>query len=245
MNGINLFAALLGSVGVVLVFGTLVGGAETVLARLGGKASQRMSRWRDEAADPYRVSVLEDRALLDRGGMSPAALQRARVRQALHIVLPLFEWRDGEFRFFEGEAPQGELPGVDLPIPGIVAAGIRALRDPGLFAERIPSLDRVYEAIASDGGSSVAVALRPVESFILKLVNGSRTIDLEKRQAIAEATNQVVTVGRPSEGMTVVVLIGPSERGLPAHFAVSREPGQQTTSLPQRKVQKSLCYGGR
>ena len=66
MNGINLFAALLGSVGVVLVFGALVGGAETVLARLGGKVSQRLSRWRDEEADPYRVSVLEDRPLLDR-----------------------------------------------------------------------------------------------------------------------------------------------------------------------------------
>jgi hypothetical protein len=66
VNGINLFAALLGSVGVVLVFGALVGGTETVLARLGGKVSQRLSRWRDEEADPYRFSVLEDRPLLDR-----------------------------------------------------------------------------------------------------------------------------------------------------------------------------------
>jgi hypothetical protein len=145
--------------------------------------SELLLRWKCIAPERFDAAMQQvaegarlDRALLDRGGMSPRALQRARARQALHIVLPLFEWRDGEFRFFEGEAPQGELPRVDLPIPEIVAAGIRALRDPGLFAERIPSLDRVFEAIAPDRERSVPVALRPAETFVLDLVDGSRTI---------------------------------------------------------------------
>ena len=44
MNSANLFAALVGSVGIVLVFSVVAGTAETVLARLGGKAAQRVAR---------------------------------------------------------------------------------------------------------------------------------------------------------------------------------------------------------
>ena len=66
MNGINLFAAFLGSVGVVLVFSVVAGGAETVLAKLGSKASQRLSRWTEGEADPYRLSMMKDRLFLDR-----------------------------------------------------------------------------------------------------------------------------------------------------------------------------------
>ncbi len=139
----------------------------------------------DAAMQQVSEGARLDRALLDRGGMSPRALQRARERQALHIVLPLFEWREGEFRFFEGEAPQGELPYVDLPVPKLVAAGIRALRDLDLIAERIPSLDRVFEAIPPDPARRAPVALRPAETFILDLVDGCRTIG-----AIAKASGQ-------------------------------------------------------
>jgi Flp pilus assembly protein TadB len=66
VNGINLFAALLGSIGVVLVFSVVAGTAESVLAKLRGKASQRMARWATDESDPYRVSMLGDRPLLDR-----------------------------------------------------------------------------------------------------------------------------------------------------------------------------------
>ena len=66
MNGINLFAAFLGAVGAVLVFSTVVGSAETVLARMSGRASQRMSRWTEGEVDPYRLSMLNDRPFLHR-----------------------------------------------------------------------------------------------------------------------------------------------------------------------------------
>jgi len=144
--------------------------------------SELLLRWECIVPDRFDAAMQQvsegarlDRALLDRGGMSPEALQRARHKQALHIVLPLFNWRDGEFRFFEGEVPQGELPFVELPIPAIVAAGIRALRDIDLIAERIPSLDRVFEAIPPDGVKGVTLSLRPAEAFVLELVDGSCT----------------------------------------------------------------------
>ena len=66
MNGINLFAAFLGSVGAVLVFSAVAGTAENVLTSMRGKAARRMSRWAVEEEDPYRVSMMESRPMLDR-----------------------------------------------------------------------------------------------------------------------------------------------------------------------------------
>lgn len=129
----------------------------------------------DAAMQQVSEGARLDRALRERGGMSAKALQHARRRQAIHIVLSLFNWRDGEFRFFEGEAPQGELPSVDLPVPAMVAAGIRALSDVDLIAERIPSLERMFEAIPEDRVKNAAVSLRPAETFVLDLVDGSRS----------------------------------------------------------------------
>lgn len=142
-----------------------------LLVRWNCITAERLEAAMQQVGDGARL----DRALLDRGGMSPAALQQARHRQALHIVLPLFEWREGESTFFEGEAPQGELPCVDLPIAPIVAAGIRALRDVDLIVERTSSFDHVFEAIPPDRTKTAVVGLRPAESFILALVDGCRT----------------------------------------------------------------------
>jgi Flp pilus assembly protein TadB len=66
VNGINLFAALLGSIGVVLAFSVVAGTAESVLSKLRGKASQRVARLAGDESDPYHVSMLGDRPLLDR-----------------------------------------------------------------------------------------------------------------------------------------------------------------------------------
>jgi hypothetical protein len=66
MNGINLFAAFLGSVGTVLIFSAVAGTAENVLTSVRGKAARRMSRWAVEEEDPYRVSMMEGRPMLDR-----------------------------------------------------------------------------------------------------------------------------------------------------------------------------------
>jgi len=144
--------------------------------------SALLLRWQCIAPERYDAAMRQvaegarlERALVEQGGMTPAGLRQARHRQALHIVLPLFNWRDGEFSFFEGEAPQGELPRVQLPIAAIVASGIRALRDLDLIVLRSPSLDRVFDAIPPNRMTSEPVALRPAETSVLGLVDGART----------------------------------------------------------------------
>jgi hypothetical protein len=117
------------------------------------------------------------RALVESGALRPKELIQARERQVKQITLSVFEWRDGEFHFLEGEDPQGELPPVDLPIPELVAEGIRAARDLDLIRERLPSSEWVYETIADPGAPALEVRLQPQESYVLGLVNGVRSIN--------------------------------------------------------------------
>jgi hypothetical protein len=157
--------------------------AQAGSSRAGDDLATLLLRWRVIDAERLDAAMREVatgaplvRALLEAGGVDPGALRRARRRQALRVVLPLFEWRAGEYRFFEGTVPDGGPPGIDLPIGGVVAAGIRAVRDADLFAERIPSADRLFAALSSEPAGRAAVALRPAERFVLDLVDGSRTV---------------------------------------------------------------------
>jgi Flp pilus assembly protein TadB len=66
VSGIHLFAALVGALGMVMVFSAVTGAAGAIASAVRGKAGQRMARWVEEDQDPYRVSMLNERPLIDR-----------------------------------------------------------------------------------------------------------------------------------------------------------------------------------
>lgn len=112
------------------------------------------------------------RALIASGFLTPRDLVAARRDQARRIVLGLFEWPEGEYHFEDGRSPSGWSTPVDLPILELVAEGIRVAADSGLFSERLPSPDWVFEAV--DGGAPLP--LEPHEERLLGLLDGRRTI---------------------------------------------------------------------
>ncbi len=115
------------------------------------------------------------RALLGSSGLTPRALMEARQRQVRRIATSLFEWREGEFAFHEGEAPPDAETEVDLPITTVLLEGIRSVRNLVLFRERMRFDDWVFEAIP-ENGRQAEVGLEPHETYILKLVDGTRTL---------------------------------------------------------------------
>jgi len=115
------------------------------------------------------------KALIASGVLTPRALLEARSRQARWIGLSLFEWSSGEFAFLEGEDPPGDVLPVDLPILDLIAAGIRSLRASGLLRERMPSPDWVLEPLPLES-QRAAVPLQPQEEYVLRLVDGTRTV---------------------------------------------------------------------
>lgn len=133
------------------------------------------------------------RALATVAGLPPRELLEARLRQVRDIALSLFEWTTGEFAFVEGEQVPDAALEVDLPILDLIAAGIRGLRTPSLFAARLPSDRWVFAPIAEPDRKAI-VALEPHEDLILRLVDGTRDIgriaslaefpDLEARRVL-------------------------------------------------------------
>jgi hypothetical protein len=133
------------------------------------------------------------KALVTACGLAPGELMEARLEQAKQIALSLFEWRVGEFAFIEGEEPGDRGIEVDLPITDLIVEGIRTVRTAALFAERMPSSDWVFAAIP-ESDRKVAVGLAPHEEYVLRLVDGARTVgeivemsefrDLETRRVL-------------------------------------------------------------
>jgi hypothetical protein len=115
------------------------------------------------------------RALAAAAGLSPRELMEARLRQVRDIALSLFEWTAGEFAFIEGEEVPDPALEVDLPIPDLIAEGIRTLRTPALFAARLPAGGRVFAPIA-ETDRRTTLRLEPHEDLVLRLVDGERDI---------------------------------------------------------------------
>jgi hypothetical protein len=115
-------------------------------------------------------------------GLPPRALLEARLCQVRGIALSVFEWGDGTWEFHEGETPRGEGIEVDLRLDQAIADGIRQVRTEARFEERMPSPDWVFEAIPPADVKS-AVVLEPQEEYVLRLVDGRRTV-----RAVAEAS---------------------------------------------------------
>jgi len=115
------------------------------------------------------------KALVERGGLTPRGLMEARLHQVTRIAVSLFEWEDGEFIFVEGEEAGDEGVEVDLPIAAALVEGIRSVRNPALFRRRMPFDWWVFEAIP-EGERRLAVSLEPHEVYVLRLVDGRRTV---------------------------------------------------------------------
>ena len=159
---------------------------ETIVHATSTRATDRLSellvRWglitREQCDDAMRRAASGEklgRAFLGAGGLNPRGLMEARRRQVRQIATSLFEWEEGDFVFHEGEAPPDAEVEVDLPITEMLLEGIRSVRNPALFLKRMPFDDWVFEAIPDDGLPQ-DIGLEPHERYVLRLVDGARTI---------------------------------------------------------------------
>lgn len=143
-----------------------------LLLRDGALTSAQLEVALRRAAGGERIG----KALVASGAVTPRGLMEARLRQVRQIALSLFEWGSGEYVFMEGEAPPDEGLMVELPLLDLVVRGIRSLRTPAILRERISSPDWVFEPIPA-AERRVTVALEPQEDSVLRLVDGTRSVE--------------------------------------------------------------------
>jgi len=159
--------------------GRIVHGASTrVSDRLSDLLLRQGTITREQHHQAMRGAAAGERlgkALVERGGLTPRGLLEARRHQVLEIAVSVFEWEDGEFFFAEGEDPQDEGVEVDLPLLLVIVEGIRSIRNPALFRRRMPFDWWIFDAIPADERRT-DVPLEPPELYVLRLVDGRRTI---------------------------------------------------------------------
>jgi len=169
---------------------------EEVLVQTGRITQEQADDLRERSRVDPEAGI--GRALIASGLLTPRDLVASRRDQARRIVLGLFDWAEGEYHFEDGRAPSGWSTPVDLPILELVADGIRAAADTGLFSERLPSPDWIFEPV--DGGA--ALPLEPHEERLLDLLDGRRTIaELEGMHEFTESEARrvlflLLTLGR-------------------------------------------------
>lgn len=178
-RGLLSFTSAGAAIGLFLRDGRIVHASST---RASDRLSDLLVRWGLITREQYDLVMRRaaggeklGKALVDCGGLSPRDLMEARRRQVAQIAVSLFEWEDGEFVFSEGETPQDEGVEVDLPIGTALVEGIRSVRNLALFRQRLPFDDWIFETIPGVEGRP-GVALDPHEAYVLRLVDGRRSL---------------------------------------------------------------------
>lgn len=191
---------------------------EQVLLRCGRITPEQYEAARRRQEEDPTAGI--GRGLIAAGILTPRDLLAARRDQARQIVQGLFEWEDGEYRFEEGHTISGWSAPVDLPIPDLVADGLRAVRRLDSFRERLPSPEWAFEPIPGSGG----VALQPQEAHLLALLDGSPTLE-----GLASASEFP-----PDEVRRTLFLLLTLGRIRPRPLGPAEEEGEPQASLLRR-----------
>lgn len=121
-----------------------------------------------------RSGMLLGKILLTLGAISEADLERLLQLKAEEALYGLFSWKEGEFRFLDGQLPEEAFAPLDLEVTGIVLEGVR----------RQDEWRRIREVVRSSRSIPVSMVasfdeidLDPGERQILALVDDQRTVE--------------------------------------------------------------------
>ena len=114
--------------------------------------------------------------LREMGILTQDELIRFVREQLREIVLSVFGWERGEWRFLAGELPSVEEVVLDRPIEELVLQGIRSVRDWGRIREGCGDLTTVLRRSSSPPHAVSAMEMGPDESEVLAAVDEPRTV---------------------------------------------------------------------
>ena len=105
--------------------------------------------------------------LREMGILTQDELVRFVKEQLREIVLSIFAWERGEWRFLAGDLPSVEDVQLDRPIEEIVLQGLRGVRDWSRIREGCGGIDVVLRKVSEPPFSMSALELGPDESEVL------------------------------------------------------------------------------
>ena len=133
-------------------------------------------RDRDEVERRLLSNKRAGTILREMGILSDDELVRFVSEQLREIVLSVFEWERGEWRFVSGDLPTLEGITLDRPVEELVLQGVRRVRDWGRICEGCGGLDTVLRPVESPSAALVGIELLPDEGEVLAALQVPRKV---------------------------------------------------------------------
>ncbi len=114
--------------------------------------------------------------LVEEGFLTPKELFQAVTAQVKEIILSLFAWLDGDYRFAEQKLPADEVISLRMSSGALIYEGIRRINDFARLSRLLPPFDTLLGMSIDPRDLFQAIAVTPLERELLLLINGARTI---------------------------------------------------------------------
>lgn len=99
--------------------------------------------------EPGTTDVAFARKVIEKGYVTEREFLDVLKRQNQDIILSLFEWRKGEFVFFEDQLPEKQPISLKIPMAGIIERGIERARKRRQLGSKLPD-NAIFRVIDSD-----------------------------------------------------------------------------------------------
>ena len=161
--------------------------------------------------------------LVEEGVVSAQDVARQLRFQIQEAVFELMQWKDGYFRFEEGQAPPPSAVSVRVPTESLLMEAARRIDEWSMLESRIPTME-VVPALVHEPGDGAVLDLHPSEWEVLAEIDGERSLK-EIAGALGRGDFEVAKIvwGLVSTGVVDILDEVPSEPPAPAWERPLRE----------------------
>ncbi|MFQ5579912.1 MAG: DUF4388 domain-containing protein [Nitrospiria bacterium] len=114
--------------------------------------------------------------LVEEGLITPKELFEGVIYQVKEIILSLFTWIDGEYKFTEGPLPTEEVITLNISTADLILAGIQRIREWNRLLNELPSPNTVIKTSEILPRLSKEISFSPSLEGLIQLADGERTL---------------------------------------------------------------------
>jgi hypothetical protein len=172
--------------------------------------------------------------LVEQRAIEPLDLQTCIRQQIEETVYELFAWREGEFRFLNGQRPalddvQAVVP---LPVESLIMEGVRRVDEMARIREHIPSNDMLVRFADNPREQAPNVNLSADEWRVFARINGRSTVnEIAARAGMTTFQVSTIIVGFILSGL-VQMQPAPERERVPAAVERVAAPADSVASEP-------------
>lgn len=183
--------------------------------------------------------------LVEQGALTAKDLFSAVTSQVKDIILSLFTWLDGEYRFEEGPLPTQEIITLKMSTGNLILDGIRRINDFVRLRNELPPLGTVLQMTTDPLVLFQDIDLKDSERKLLVQIDGKNTIhEIFAASELPAFETLKLLAFFLSIGLAEVVVIHPGEKpAVPTAPEHAREPRTEAPSSPSPRLHEAVKPG--